>query len=98
MLFTLLKHYLELYITDTTLKVSRSLYCFITSLSHGIENYFPRLCGTGISDAIFLQRKFVFVFSLMSGLDRISNLYSRVYYCGCFLEKITIKIHSFTVL
>ena len=35
MLFSLLKHYLELYITDTALKVSRSLYFFTTSLSHG---------------------------------------------------------------
>ena len=30
--------------TDTALKVSRSLYCFTTSFSHGDENYFPRLC------------------------------------------------------
>ena len=39
--------------TDTVLKVSRSLYSFITSISHGVENCFPRLLGTGISDAIF---------------------------------------------
>ena len=45
--------YLELYITYTALKVSRTLYCFTTSVSHGVENYFSRLCGTGIS-AIFL--------------------------------------------
>ena len=38
--FSLLKHYLELCITDTALKVSRSLYCFTTSISHGVENYF----------------------------------------------------------
>ena len=44
----LLKHYLELYITDTVLKVSRSLYCFITSISHCVENYFPRLWCKGI--------------------------------------------------
>ena len=50
MLFSLLKHYLD---TDTALKVSRSLYCFTTSISHGVENYFPRLWGTGISDAVF---------------------------------------------
>ena len=54
MLFSLLKHYLDLYISDTALKVSRSLYCFTTSICHGVENYFPRLWGTGISDAIFL--------------------------------------------
>ena len=53
MLFSLLKHYLDLYISDTVLKVSRSLYCFTTSICHGV-NYFPRLWGMGISDAIFL--------------------------------------------
>ena len=37
---------------DTALKVSRSLYCFTTSVSHGVENYFPRLWGMDISDAI----------------------------------------------
>ena len=50
MLFSLLKHYLD---TDTALKVSQSVYCVTTSMSHGLENYFPRLWGTGISDAIF---------------------------------------------
>ena len=55
MLFSLLKHYLELYITDTALKVSRSLYCFTASISHGVENYFPRLWSVGIPDAIFLK-------------------------------------------
>ena len=54
MLFSLLKHYLNLYISDTALKVFRSLYCFTTSICHGVENYFPGLWGTGISDAIFL--------------------------------------------
>ena len=52
MLFSLLKHYLD---TDTALKVSQSVYCFTTSISHGVENYFPRLWGTGISDAIFIN-------------------------------------------
>ena len=50
MLFSLLKHYLD---TDTALKVSQSVYCFTTFISYGVENYFPRLWGTGISDAIF---------------------------------------------
>ena len=50
MLFSLLKHHLD---TDTALKGSQSVYCFTTSISHGVENYFPRLWGTGISDAIF---------------------------------------------
>ena len=52
MLFSLLKYHLDLNISDTTLKVSQSLYCFTTSVSHGVENYFPRMWGTGISDAI----------------------------------------------
>ena len=52
MLFSLLKHYLD---TDTALKVSKSVYCFTTSISHGVENYFPRLWGTGISDTIFFK-------------------------------------------
>ena len=53
MLFSLLKHHLDLNITDTALKVSRSLYCFTTSISHGVENYVSRLWGIGISDTIF---------------------------------------------
>ena len=61
MLFSLLKHHLDRNITDTALKVSRSLYCFTASISHGVENYFPRLWGTGISDAIF---KFVKIFTI----------------------------------
>ena len=55
MLFSLFKHYLELNITDTAVKVSRFLYCFTTPISHGVENYFPRLWGMGISDAILLD-------------------------------------------
>ena len=35
------------------MKVFRSLYCFIAFISHGAENYFPRLRGMGICDAIF---------------------------------------------
>ena len=49
----------ELYITDIALKVSRSLYCFTASISLGVENYFPRLWGTGISDAILKMLYFV---------------------------------------
>ena len=51
MLFSLLKHYLELFITDTALNLSRS-FTVTTSISHGVENFLPRLWGTGISDAI----------------------------------------------
>ena len=54
MLFSLLKNIiLDLYITDTAVKVSQSLYFLTTSMSYGVENYFSRLWGTGISDAIF---------------------------------------------
>ena len=51
MLFSLLEYYLD---TDTALKISQSVYCFIISISHGVENYLPRMWGTGISDAIFI--------------------------------------------
>ena len=61
MLFSLLKHY---YISDTALKVSRSLYCFTTSICHGVENYFPRLWGTGISDASLIGLIFSEIFNL----------------------------------
>ena len=52
MLFSLIKHYLD---TDTAMKVSHSVYYFTTSISHAIENYFLRLWGMGISDAIFFN-------------------------------------------
>ena len=67
MLFSLLKRHLDLKITDTALKVSRSLYCFTTSISHGVENYFPSLCGTGISDAIFMLLQIFLITDLLFG-------------------------------
>ena len=60
MLFSLVKHYLD---TDTALKVYHSMYCFTTSISHGVENHFLRLWGTGISDAIFINYFIVFLFT-----------------------------------
>ena len=57
MLFSLLKYYLD---TDTALKVSHSVYCFTTSISCGVENYFLGLWGTGISDAILSFEKCCF--------------------------------------
>ena len=53
MLFSLLKYYFELYITDTALEVFQSSYFFTTFICHGVENYFSSLWGMGISDAIF---------------------------------------------
>ena len=39
--------------TCSALKVSQSVYCFTTSISHCVTKYFPRLWGMGISDAMF---------------------------------------------
>ena len=63
-MFSVLKHYLEVYMTDTALKVSRSLHCFTTFISHGVENYFPILWATGISDAIFITILLTFYMDL----------------------------------
>ena len=52
MLFSLLQHYLDFYISDTAESVPVFVLFFTTSIYHGVENYFPRLWGTGISDAI----------------------------------------------
>ena len=43
------------YVIQFALNVSQSLYCVTSSISHGVINYFPRLWGTGISDAIFIH-------------------------------------------
>ena len=59
MLFSLLKHYL-----DTALKVSQSVYCFTTSISHGVENYFP---GCGVRASLMLFSAFVTNFALQHG-------------------------------
>ena len=67
MLFSLLKHYLD---TDTALKVSQSVYRFTTYISHGVENYFPRLSGTGISDAIF----YIYIWPYNSEMVSLTSL------------------------
>ena len=54
MLFSVFKHYLDHYISDTVLKVSRGLCTVSLLLYQGVENCFPRLWGMGISDAILL--------------------------------------------
>ena len=41
--------------TDTALKVSKSVYCFTTSISHGVENNFPG-CGVRASLMPFLTQ------------------------------------------
>ena len=69
MLFSLLKHYLD---TDSALKVSHYVYCFTTSICHGVENYFPRLCGMSISDAIFCLKFFILLFR-RSKIEEILN-------------------------
>ena len=84
--------YLELYITDTTMKVSRSLYCFDTSIFHGVENYFPRLWGTGISDAIVFVVKFPLSFPNHSCLFIIT-------YTDCVIHKSFVpQDHNYFVL
>ena len=46
---------------DTAMKVSQSLYCFTTFICRGVENYFPRLWGTGVSDVIFLIQEVIYI-------------------------------------
>ena len=72
MLFFLLKHYLD---ADTDLKVSQSVYCFTTSISHGVEKYFPRLWGTGISDVIVN----LITFTIIYMLPKLSQVLDVVY-------------------
>ena len=68
MIFALLKQYMDIYITDTALKISQSLYCFTTSVSHGVENYFLGLWGMGISDAIFVKLTSILFILMMNYL------------------------------
>ena len=35
-----------------------SMYVFISSLSHGVQHYFPRLYGMGIPEAFFYYSNF----------------------------------------
>ena len=87
MLSSLLKHYLD---TDTALKVSQSVYCFTTSISRGVENYFPRLCGTGISDDILSYR---FVNELEFVINRLCMT------CSCVLfHELLCSVLRFDVL
>ena len=53
------------------LKLSRSLYCFTTSISHDVENCFPRLWGMAISDAIFTL--FVYLVFIRNDNDLLMN-------------------------
>ena len=88
-LSSLLKHYLDLYITDTALKVSQSLYSFTTSISHGVEKYFPRLWGTGISDAIFLFNKHCTYYSDLPSSHMCLGVCVRsIYKLFCFLYSV----------
>ena len=75
MLFSLLKQYLDLCITDTALKVSWSLYCFISSVTHGLENYFPKAVGMGISDIMASLRVRVNIFSSKTTRQRHAGFF-----------------------
>ena len=81
MLFSLFKHYLELYISHAVLNVSRCLYYmyFTTSISYGVENYFPRLWGTGISEAETLMLFSVTVMCLQVWIQNILGPYHKLY-------------------
>ena len=55
MLFSLLRYYLDLYITDSVCYESCVIFFCFTSTSHGVKNCSHGLWGTGISDTtIFL--------------------------------------------
>ena len=82
-MFSLLKHYLELYITDKALKVSPSLYCFTTSISHGVEIISPG-CGVRASLMLFLLFEDILMFT---------GLYLR---CAVILRLIVVS--SITIL
>ena len=60
---------------DTALKVSQSLYCFTIFICHGVENYFPRLWGTGISDAILYFIVFLLSEYLVCWSERYNYLH-----------------------
>ena len=68
-----------------TLKVSQSVYCFTTSISHGVENYFPRLWGTGISNAILCLS--IYVQSKVSHFMKCNVFFLCVFVC-LFVMKI----------
>ena len=50
--FSVLKHYLDLYITDTVCSERLLIFFCLGSVSHGVRSCFPGLWGLGISDAI----------------------------------------------
>ena len=57
------------------------MYCFTTSISHGVEKYFCRLWGTGISNAIFFRISvtiafvFIFIVNVTFGFVFMLSLY-----------------------
>ena len=46
-----MQHYVTLFALNVTLCLL--IYYCVTSIAHGVVNYFPGLWGTGTSDAIF---------------------------------------------
>ena len=44
-----------------------TLYFFTSSISHGVENYVPKLWGTGISDASFIVIQHLLHISVVFG-------------------------------
>ena len=93
--FSLLKHYLDLCITDTALIVFPSLYCFTTSVSHGVENYFPRLwvsfqitamwrvsCQVSVPECLIVNYS-VFICKLIISIDDLHWLFITITWPVC---------------
>ena len=60
-LFSPLKNYWDLHKFDTVSSFLIFVH-FTSSVSHGVENYFPALWDTGFSDTIFCDFKFYVLF------------------------------------
>ena len=100
MLFSLLKCYLD---NDTALKVSQCVYCFTTSVSHGVENYFPRLWGMGISDTIFLHVTAAVMLLMVSSAVTLAVPYSigrviDIIYSYITQENMVQKLREFSLI
>ena len=73
------------------------MYCCTTSISHGVEKYFPRLWGTGISDAIFkrsLTQPHEQVGSRKSGCQVISGTLQPAFPCPQTKQKMETNLGS----
>ena len=81
-------------------KVSWSFYCFISSISNGVKNCFPRLWGTGISDAIFSMMtlldlepgsKVMISFEMLLHLEALEPIINEIQEPLSVMTKLTLK-------